>query len=391
MNRRLRVTLTFVLLAALAGGGYFGYQKYAAKPQESAKGSGDKSDRKKGGKGGGGPAPVQVVAAAQQSVPVRLQAIGNVEPYATVSVKARVDGQIVSVNFKEGQEVRRGDVLFRIDARPFEAALKQAEANALRDAAARDQARSQERRYQELLQKNFVSKEAYAQIATNAQTAEATAKASQAVLENAKLNLEYCTIASPIDGFVGKILLQVGNLVKANDVNALVVINQVRPIYVSFAIPEQSLSVVRGKNGAGGLPVEAMLSGETKPLTQGRLVFVDNAVDPSTGTIRMKAQFDNKDAALWPGQFVNVSVRLAEQDDAIVIPSRAIATGPNGQYVYVIKDDLTAELRKVTVDRAEGDLSVVKGVAKDEKIVVRGGLRVVPGNKVEIRNAEGGA
>ena len=143
--------------------------------------------------------------------------------------------------------------------------------------------------------------------------------------------------------------------------------------------------------GKGGLPVEVMLSGETKPLTQGRLVFVDNAVDPSTGTIRMKAQFDNKDAALWPGQFVNVSVRLAEQDDAVVIPSRAIATGPSGQYVYVIKEDLTAELRKVVVDRAEGDLSVVKGVAKDEKVVVRGGLRVVPGNKVEIRGTEGGA
>ncbi len=391
MNSRLRVAATLLLVAAVAGGGYFGYLKYAAQPQESAKGGGDKGDRKKGGKGGGGPAPVAVVAATQQNVPVRLQAIGNVEPFSTVSVKARVDGQIIAVNFKEGQEVRRGDVLFRIDPRPFDAALKQAEANALRDAASRDQARSQERRYQELLQKNFVSKEAYAQIATNAQTAEATAKASQAALENAKLNLEYCTIISPIDGFVGKILLQVGNLVKANDVNALVVINQVRPIYVSFAIPEQSLSVVRGKNVAGGLPVEVMLSGETKPLTQGRLVFVDNAVDPSTGTIRMKAQFDNKDAALWPGQFVNVSVRLAEQDDAIVIPSRAIATGPNGQYVYVIKEDLTAELRKVVVDRAEGDLSVVKGVSRDEKVVVRGGLRVVPGNKVEIRATEGGA
>lgn len=346
MSRRLRVVSIVVLIAALAGTGYFGYLKYRAQPQDTAKGGGDKSDRKKGGKGVGGPAPVAVVAAVQQSVPVRLQAIGNVEPYATVSVKARVDGQIVAVNFKEGQEVRRGEVLFRIDPRPFEASLKQAEANAMRDAAARDQARSQEKRYQELLQKNFVSKEAYAQIATNAQTAEATARASQAALENAKLNLEYCTIASPIDGFVGKVLLQVGNLVKANDVNALVVINQVRPVYVSFAIPEQVLPTVRAKMGKNGLPVEVMLSGETKPLTQGRLVFVDNAVDPSTGTIRMKAQFDNKDAALWPGQFVNVSVRLAEQDDAVVIPSRAIATGPSGQYVYVIKDDLTAELRK---------------------------------------------
>jgi len=189
--------------------------------------------------------PVAVAAAVQQSIPVRLQAIGNVEAFSTVALKARVDGQIVAVNFTEGQEVKKGDVLFRIDPRPYQAALRQAEANALRDAAARDQARSQERRYQELLDKNFVSKEAYAQIATNTQVAEANAKASQAALENAQLSLAYCTIASPIDGYTGKVLLQVGNLVKANDVVSLVVINQVKPVYVSFAVPEQLLPTVR--------------------------------------------------------------------------------------------------------------------------------------------------
>jgi multidrug efflux system membrane fusion protein len=347
------------------------------------------SRAKESKKGGRGPAavPVSVTPALQQSVPVRLQAIGNVEAYSTVSVKARVDGQIVALNFKEGQEIKKGDVLFRIDARPYEATLKQAEANALRDAAARNQAQSQERRYKELLEKNFISKEAYAQIATNAQTAEATAGASQAALENARLNVEYCTIISPLDGYVGKVLLQVGNLVKANDVSPLVVINQVRPIYVNFAVPEQSLTALRGYMAAGPLAVEVSPSGETKMLAEGRLIFVDNAVDPSTGTIRLRGQFDNKDIALWPGQFVNVRVRLFDQTNAILIPARSVQTGPEGQYVYVVKADKTAELRKITVERSEGEQVVVKGLAKDEQVVTRGALRLAPGVRVEIRTS----
>lgn len=329
--------------------------------------------------------PVAVTPAAQQSVPVRQQAIGNVEPYASVGIKARVDGQLIAVNFREGQEVRRGDILFRIDARPFEAALRQAEANALRDAAARDQARSQEQRYKELLAKNFVSKEAYAQFATNAQVAEANARASQAALENARLNLAYCTIGAPIDGYAGKLLLQVGNLVKANDVNPLVVINQVKPIYVSFAVPEQALGEIRARLAGGPLAVEAFSSGEARMLAAGRLVFVDNAVDPTTGTIRLRGEFDNADKALWPGQFVNVSVRLREQPDAIVVPARALQTGPAGQYVYIVKPDLTAEMRAVTVERTEGEHAVVKGIARDERVVTRGALRLAPGARVEIR------
>jgi multidrug efflux system membrane fusion protein len=330
--------------------------------------------------------PVVVAPAIMQRTPVRLAAIGNAEPLATVGVKARVDGQIVEISFKEGQEVRKGQVLIRIDARPHESAMRQAEANALRDSAASEQARSQEKRYLELLEKNFISKEAYAQIRTNAQTAEATAKASQAGLENARLNLAYCTITSPIEGFVGRALLQVGNLVKANDVLPLVVINQVKPIYVSFAVPEQSLPTIRGRMADGPLTVEALAPASERPLAEGILVFVDNAVDPSTGTIKLRAQFDNRDAALWPGQFVNVSVRLSEQMDAILIPGRAVQTGPAGQYVYVIRPDMTAEVRKVAVDRSAGDLAVVKGVALGEKVVTRGALRLSPGVKVQIRS-----
>jgi len=333
---------------------------------------------------GPGAVPVAIVAAVQQSMPVQLQTIGNIEPFSTIALKARVDGQIVAVNFKEGQEVRKGAVLFRIDARPFEAALKQAEANALRDAASRDQARSQERRYQELLAKNFVSKEAYAQIATNAQVAEATAKSSEAAVENARINLAYCTIASPIDGFVGKVLLQVGNLVKANDVGSLVVINQVRPIYVNFSVPEQQLTQVRQSMAAAALDVAVSTSDAShKPLASGRLVFIDNAVDQSTGTIKLRAEFANRDLALWPGQFVTAVLKLYDQKDAIVVPAAAVQTGPQGEYVFVFTPDATAQVRKVTVARTEGDKAVIaKGLAAGEKVVTRGQLRIVPGAKL---------
>jgi multidrug efflux system membrane fusion protein len=329
--------------------------------------------------------PVSVVAVAQQTVPVRLRAIGNVEAFATVAVKARVDGQIVAVNFKDGVPVKKAEILFRIDPRPYEAALRQAEANALRDIAARDQARSQERRYKELLEKNFISKEAYAQIRTNADTADATAKASRAVRENARLNVEYCTIRSPLDGYVGKTLIQAGNLVRANDVNPLVVINQVRPIYVNFAVPEQNLPEVREYMARGPLEAEVLPVDAQQPHPRGRLIFVDNAVDPSTGTIRLRAQFDNADAALWPGQFVNVNLQLYDQRDALVVPSQAIQTGPDGEYVYVISEEMVAEVRRVKVQRSDGERTIIaSGLTKGERVVTRGQLRLGPKVKVQI-------
>ncbi len=331
--------------------------------------------------------PVSVAQVAQEVVPFRLQAIGNVEAYATVSVKARVDGQIVEVGFKEGEEVPRGRLLFKIDPRPYQAALRQAEANFLRDTAQKDQARSQERRYQELLAKNFVSKEAYAQIRTNADTAEAVAQGSRAALDNATLNLEYCTIRSPIDGYPGKIQIQMGNLVKANDTLALVVINQVHPIYVNFSVPEQQLRAVRGYMSSGPLAAEALAPGSDQPAASGTLVFVDNAVDPSTGTIKLRAQFRNRENTLWPGQFVNVRIKLYDQKDALIVPSRSVQTGPNGQYVFVIKPDMTTELRKVTVERTEGDRAIIaNGLEKGERVVTQGQLRLGAGAKVEVKS-----
>ena len=375
MTRTSRRLLASGLLVALIAGGIAAYYfSTDSRAKESRKGAGK------------GPAavPVSVATVMQQTMPIRLQAIGNVEAYQTVAVKARVDGQIVAVNFKEGQAVKKGDVLFRIDPRPYEATLRQAEANALRDRAARDQARSQEKRYQELLQKNFVSKEAYAQFRTNAETAEATAKASQAALENARLNLEYCTILSTLDGYVGKVLLQAGNMVRANDVNPLVVINQVRPIYVNFAVPEQNLPEVRKYQAQSPLAVDVVPTDPSMPRPSGRLIFIDNAVDPSTGTIRLRAQFANEDAVLWPGQFVNVSMRLYERTDAIVVPSQALQTGPEGQYVYVIGEDSLADVRKVIVERADGERAIVSGLKKGERVVTRGQLRLGPKTRVQI-------
>jgi len=331
--------------------------------------------------------PVSIAVAVERDMPVILRAIGNIDAYSTVAIKARVDGQIVEVNFSQGQAVRKGDVLFRLDARPFEAALRQAEANHARDKASRDQARSQERRYLDLLEKHFVSKEAYAQIRTAAETAEAALKASQAAVETARINLQYCTIRSPIDGYVGRIMLQLGNLVKANDTNPLVVINQVKPIYATFAVPEQRLGEIRRHMADGPLEVAVRNAGTRQtPLATGRLVFVDNAVDVSTGTIKLRAEFENLDLALWPGQFVNVALKLYDQTNAIVVPSVAVQTGPQGEFVFVLKADATAEVRKVAVARTEGDLAVIaEGLAKGERVVTRGQLRLAPGVKVTVR------
>jgi len=337
-------------------------------------------------KGGRGPAAVQVTVATvlQQTVPVRVQAIGNVEAFSTVAVKARVDGQIVEVGFKEGEEVPKGRVLFKIDPRPFEAALRQAEANHLRDVAQAEQARSQEKRYQDLLEKNFVSKEAYAQFRTNADTAEAVALASRAALDNARLNVEYCTIRSPIEGYAGKIQIQMGNLVKANDVGPLVTVNQVHPIYVNFSLPENRLPEVRKYMASGPLAVNALAPGSDKVAATGALIFIDNAVDPSTGTIKLRARFQNKENVLWPGQFVNVSVQLYQEQNAIVIPSQAVQTGPEGQYVYVVGDDMAVDLRKIQVQRSEGDTTIVgSGLAKGERVVTQGQLRLGPKTRVQ--------
>jgi len=213
------------------------------------------------------------------------------------------------------------------------------------------------------------------------------AQGSRAALGKATLNLEYCTIRSPIDGYPGKIQIQMGNLVKANDTLPLVVINQVHPIYVNFSVPEQQLRAVRGYMSSGPLAVEALAPGSDQSAASGTLVFVDNAVDPSTGTIKLRAQFKNNENALWPGQFVNVRIKLYDQKDALIVPSRSVQTGPAGQYVFVIKPDMTTEVRKVTVERTEGDRAIIAtGLEKGERVVTEGQLRLGAGAKVVVKS-----
>ena len=329
--------------------------------------------------------PVTTAPVILKTVPVRLYAIGNVEPYTTVAVKARVDGQLVSVRFKEGDEVRQGAVLFEIDARPFAASLKQAQANLLKDRALYDRAKEQDKRYKDLLAKNFISTDAYEQVRTNAETAAATVAADEAAIDNAKLSLEYCTIRSPVTGYAGRIQIQQGNLVKANDTNAMVTLNQVVPIYTSFSVPEQNVADVRRYQADGELKVAASFANATHPPMSGRLSFVDNSADATTGTIKLKAEFPNSDKALWPGQFVNVVLTLREQKDAIVTPSSSVQSGPTGQYVFVVKADSTVELRNITITRAEGDDTVVaSGLKAGDIVVTVGQLRLAPGTKVNV-------
>jgi multidrug efflux system membrane fusion protein len=302
-----------------------------------------------------------------------------------VAVKARVDGQLISVRFKEGDEVRQGAILFEIDPRPFAASLKQAQANLLKDRALLDRANEQEKRYKDLLTKNFISPDAYEQVRTNAATAAATVSADEAAIENSKLSLEYCTIRSPVTGYAGRIQIQQGNLVKANDTNPMVTVNQVVPIYTSFSVPEQNIADVRGFLANGELKVAASFANSAHAPIAGKLSFIDNTADATTGTIKLKAEFPNADKALWPGQFVNVVLTLHEQKDAIVAPSAAVQNGPTGQYVFVVKPDSTVELRNIKIARAEGNDTVVSaGLKPGDQVVTVGQLRLAPGTRVSV-------
>jgi len=386
-------------------------------------------------------APVAVGSVIQKDVPVQIITIGNVEPYASVAVKSMVSGRVTKAAFREGQDVQKGDLLFVVDSRPFEAAVKQAEAilekdlSAVRQAQAnrlsnaselkhaeailtKDQveaktARVQAERYGELVSKGNVSRNDYDQVKTKADAldavvqadeagvdaaraalkasdaaleyAEAAVRASRASLENAKLQLEYCYIHSPLDGRTGNVHVKEGNIIKANDA-ALVDIHQIHPIYVSFSIPEQDLDEIKRQMVKGELKVEARIPGDAGPPEAGRLTFVDNAVDRTTGTIRMKGTFPNEGNRLWPGLFVDVVLILDTEKDATVVPSEAVQMGQEGPYAFVVTPELTAEYRKLVVGRSlNGETVVTKGLAPGERVVTDGSLRLVPGARVEIK------
>ncbi len=330
--------------------------------------------------------PVTVAAAVQKDVPVQIKAIGKVQAYSTVTVKAQVPGELLSVHFREGQDVRKGDLLFTIDPRPFEAQLKQAEANLARDRAQLANAKKQTERYGTVVSKGYVSQDQYDSISANASALDATVRAGEAAVENAKLSLKYCYIRSPIDGCAGELKVHAGNVVKANDeALPLVVINQVSPIFVTFSVPEQNLPEIKKHKAEGKLEVFASVPGSENELARGELTFMDNAVDFSTGTIQLKAQFSNKDRSLWPGQFTNVSLTLEQQKGAVLVPFEAVQAGQHAQYVFVVKSDNTVEYRTVSPGRTIGaDVIIEKGVSPGESVVTDGQFRLADGSRVKV-------
>jgi membrane fusion protein, multidrug efflux system len=331
------------------------------------------------------PAPVTVVQAEQKDMPLQLKSIGNVEAYNTVGIKSLVNGTVDKVHFREGQDVQKGQLLFTIDPRPFQAALRQAEANLAKDVAQARNAEEQARRYAGLVKDGIVTQEQYDQLKTTADSYGANVAADRAAVESAKLQLSYCYIHSPLAGRTGNLAVNAGNVVKANDVPILVTINQVSPIYVSFTVPERELAGLKKHIAAGDLKVEAVVPSDGQQADSGSISFLDNTVDPATGTIRLKGTFANLKRHLWPGQFVNVILTLATKPKAVVVPTTAVQTGQQGQYVFVVGADLSAEVRPVVTGITSGGLMVIEqGLKAGETVVTDGQLRLTPGAKVVI-------
>ena len=322
---------------------------------------------------------------------MEIRAIGHVEAFTTVNVKARVGGQVTRVGFRAGQNVRKGDLLFQIDPRPYDAALAQARAQLERDRALARNAEEEVKRYTALVQKDYVTREQYDATRANAAAAVASARADEANVQNAQLQLSYCTVTAPVTSRTGSVLVHPGNMVSGNDATPLVVLNQIQPVYVTFSVPESSLEQIRERLRPGEkLKAVASPSGNPSRTQSGELSFVDNAVDASTGTILLKATFPNGDEELWPGEYVDVVLTLATESQAITVPTQAVQTGQSGQYVWVVRKDLTVESRPVTVSRTQGPLAVVaRGLEPGEQVVTDGQLRLAPGARVEIRKAEG--
>lgn len=331
--------------------------------------------------------PVMVARAERRSIPVEIRAIGTVEPYATVAVRSQITGVLTSVNFDEGQEVRAGQPLFLLDRRPLEAALQQAQAVLARDLAQEANAQLQAQRYQQLADRGIASVEQLDSTRTGATALSASVAADRAAVENATVQLQYATIAAPMAGRTGALLAHPGSLVRANDTVPLVVINQVSPIHVAFAVPEARLGALTRFTSAGALPVTAAAP-NNDDVARGQLTFIDNAVDQTTGTIRVKATFANADGRLWPGQFVNAAVTLTTDRDVTAVPVNAVQTGQQGSYVFIVTDDDTVALRPVQVTRTTGEWAVIKhGVMVGDIVVTDGHLRLVAGSRVSIKNA----
>jgi membrane fusion protein, multidrug efflux system len=333
---------------------------------------------------GGPPVPVTAGIVVTEDVPVFLHGIGTVQAYNSVAVKSRVDGQIVKVDFKEGQEVKEGDPLFQIDPRSYQAALEQAQAAKQKDEAQLVGAQADLDRYEKLLAPGWQTRQSYDQQKAQVAQFQAAIKGDQAQIDTAKINLGYTDIRSPIDGRLGARLVDKGNIVHANDNTVLVMITEVKPIFVSFTLPQETIDDVVENHRKTPLAVRAYSGDGKKQLAEGKLTMIDNAIDQATGTIRMKARFDNEDERLWPGEFVNVRVILSVRRGAATVPAQTVQNGPNGNYVYIIKTDDTVERRAVDVAAVQDGIAVVtKGLSAGEQVVVDGQYRLTNGARIK--------
>jgi multidrug efflux system membrane fusion protein len=349
-----------------------------------------------GGQQGPPPAPpavpVTAGAATTQNVPVYVRGLGTVQAFQMVTIKTRVDGQITKVSFTEGQDVKTGDPLFQIDPRPFQAALEQAQAMRQRDEAQLAGAQLDLERYAKLLPTGFQTRQQYDQQVATVGQLKGSIAADQAQIDNAQLNLQYADIRSPIDGRTGARLVDLGNFVQASQGTALVSITQLKPIFVSFTVPQENLVAIRDNQARSPLEVEAYASDDKTLLSRGKLTLIDNQVDVATGTIHLKATFDNADERLWPGEFVSARLILSVRQDAVVVPAQTVMQGPQGAYIYVIKPDDTVERRSVQVASSDENLAVVeKGLARGERVVVDGQYRLTQGVKIKAQPADSGS
>ena len=361
--------------------------------------------------------PVVTAHVTQKAMPVTLPAVGTVEALSTVQVRAQVTGQLGAIHFSEGQEVSKGQRLFSLDARPFQAVLQQAEAVLARDMATAQNAQAQKARLADLFERGLIARDQYDTQTASATALEATVAADKAAIETTKLNLQYTEIRAPISGRTGSLGVHTGDLIRANDTNPLIVINQMSPVYVSFAVPGRYLGDVRRFQARKPLPVLATVpsaiapgaqrptddgspqgkaaAGARPPVPQGTeqgvVSFIDNTVDPTTGTIRLKGTFENRDRQLWPGVFVQVTLQLTTDAGALVVPATAVQASQDGQFIYVVKADRTVEMRTVRVERQQGDEMVIaEGVAAGDEVVTDGHLRLTPGARVTTGGGERG-
>lgn len=328
--------------------------------------------------------PVIAATAQARNVPIILRGLGTVQAYNTVAIKSRVEGAVTKINFKEGQAVHAGDVLVQIDPRPFEAALEQAEAVRTRDQASLANAQTDLQRYAKLLTQHFTPEQTYTTQKSTVSQAEATAKNDDALVKAAQLNVEYATIRSPIDGVTGIRLVDLGNLVQAN-AQTLVVLTQIKPIYVIFTLPEADIRRIREAMAKQKLSVLAYTASDERPIATGVLDLVDNTVDQTTGTFKLKAEFPNADTALWPGEFVNAHLVLTTVHDGVTVPSAAVQTGPSGSFIYVVKADSTVDMRPVKVMQTENNVALIgSGLKTGERVVTSGQFQLHPGAKVQV-------